>query len=884
MSYGWGWVAGAVFASLVCGVGAQAGIDVREPFPNELLSEHIALIVVPLSITGLAICGAVLVACARTLKLALLLVLGMWLALLSVGIVSWYVTYDTSRQLLIERAEQTLSITAQQAKAATISEIGTGVDTVMQVQGLAVSGKLDMLALWPESHVFFHTILHTVARHTQSIATLMVGTEDGRFQGMYPRSDVVDGVTVDTHYTKTLPSDDINTLPPWMLCRARDWGPKDCTVEATPAACANTSSHASVYCSKSCGFPDLSKVNCRGQLGSLETIAAGSNASAGPDARRVSIFESTPQVALWHLPFDPRVRPWYTRASELKYSFYFQVDGKAALAVSAGITTASGQFLGTAGANLRLDLVSQFLRDLRPTANSVVFLLATDMGLVGSSFTQLELMEDSGMTRPSTFEAANVKNYNNSDSLIMKGVRALLSKWGTVARATTQSALFPYEGDFVVTYPVDLPQFDTVLVINVPISDVMEEADHASTISLVMTVCISVGLALLGAGGLTLALRPLNQLQEDMYSVACMQLDGHDHTAASHLSEVRSMQESFRVMVSNLIEYKQYLPQSVLQDSDDSDVSVTKSSSKTTRESASVMTSVVEVQARFAESGACRVRSVSLVVTNLSGFIRMSKVVSNGELVHIHASYLEVVLGLVKGNRGMLDEFIGDKVHVSFNSLTNCSGHRSAATAFLLESTNFAFEENTTRDESLQLNGAAVSMKAVCGNFGCKGLKKFSIVGAAGARVWILERWSKAWGVKGLVDDNIAQEIHVDFSLRRIAKVRSVDKHEDYVYEVLGAKEVEQAEWMYQMEDSTSGNPLSECNNAMDLLYKGKFAEARALLKPYVSENISYVISLLDWIRECDVANEPPVPIPIVSVPDKKRAFKSDDYALVPSL
>eukprot|EP01061_Rhynchopus_euleeides_P028011 TRINITY_DN4555_c2_g1_i4.p2 TRINITY_DN4555_c2_g1~~TRINITY_DN4555_c2_g1_i4.p2 ORF type:complete len:141 (+),score=18.77 TRINITY_DN4555_c2_g1_i4:63-485(+) len=97
MGSGWCWVAGAVFASLLCGVGGQeAAIDVNVPFPNELLGEHIALIAVPLAVTGAAICCAVVIACARTLKLTVVLVLGVWLALLSVGIVSWYVTYNTS--------------------------------------------------------------------------------------------------------------------------------------------------------------------------------------------------------------------------------------------------------------------------------------------------------------------------------------------------------------------------------------------------------------------------------------------------------------------------------------------------------------------------------------------------------------------------------------------------------------------------------------------------------------------------------------------------------------------------------------------------------------------------------------------------------------------
>eukprot|EP01061_Rhynchopus_euleeides_P026357 TRINITY_DN43107_c0_g1_i1.p1 TRINITY_DN43107_c0_g1~~TRINITY_DN43107_c0_g1_i1.p1 ORF type:complete len:354 (+),score=95.13 TRINITY_DN43107_c0_g1_i1:65-1063(+) len=318
-------------------------------------------------------------------------------------------------------------------------------------------------------------------------------------------------------------------------------------------------------------------------------------------------------------------------------------------------------------------------------------------------------------------------------------------------------------------------------------------------------------------------------------------------------------------MVRNLIEYKQYLPQSVLQDShsDDglaSDANTPSSQSCASRTSKSCRSAKQEVLYKLQSY-----RQVSLVLMNVKGFLQIAKAQCSSELNALHASYLESAVFLVRSTRGMIDEFVGDKVHASFNSLMSCAGHRAAAAQCLSDLSTTTFNNN------LEVNGAAVSMKALCGNFGCTGLKKYTVLGVGGARVWTYERWGRAWGVQALIDDRMEQETSVNFSLRRVAKVRVTPKRDEFLYEVLGCRAAEEGEWMYQMESSVGG-PVPACNDAVDLLYKGQFAQAQARLKNFTGADGHHVAPLKKWIEDCVETNTAPSPLPVACIPHPTHA------------
>eukprot|EP01061_Rhynchopus_euleeides_P000060 TRINITY_DN1004_c0_g1_i11.p1 TRINITY_DN1004_c0_g1~~TRINITY_DN1004_c0_g1_i11.p1 ORF type:complete len:894 (+),score=220.69 TRINITY_DN1004_c0_g1_i11:1659-4340(+) len=869
---------------------AEGSIVYREPFSNELLEVHIILIVVPLCLTSLAICAAAVVACARTLRMTVLLVLGVWLALVCVGVVSWSVTYVASRDAILEHAEHSLSLTAAQAISAVMGEFGIGSDMMQSLQMLASTGFIDIEAQWPTPHIFFDSLLRNVGRHTTSISMLMVGTESGRFAGVFPRFRTDEGVVTDRHYICALPGD---YLPEWARCEAADWG-ANCSQIATSSACANSSSEAAVHCAKSCGFPLHDARNCYRQVAHFPSHRIGSNASAAPGILQDSIYEEAPGRGLVvHRPYDPRPRPWYTRQLVPTWtSPFLYSDGGPGMAVSIGVMR-NGTFVGSFGVNFRLDLMNIFMRGVKPSDNGVAFLMTSDGLLVGSSMTDVELAQDTGVAVYDTIDAINILNYNKteSESKIVRAVGAVRSKWGTVEAAAVGSSMYQYSDDVVVSYPIKLQGLTMLLVVSVPMSDIMGKADHASTLSLVMTVSISVGLALLAAVGLKVALLPLEKLRQNMYDVACMNVEGHEDGVSSHLTEIRSMQESFSTMVKNLIEYKQYLPQSILHDSGSEIISegVTASrrskgshtsSSYVTQTASSASAESLWLRSRSLGDGAgMKLRNVSVMLTNVAGFVELSKTRPPAEVLAMHAHYLETVVKCVNGNRGIVDEFIGDKVHASFNTILASGLHRSAATECMsiLQSTTCSGPSGP-----LQINTAAVSMKALCGNFGFKGMKKYTIVSSGDANVWTFERWGKAWGVSALVDSVIAQDTQGTFNHRRVAKVRLTSKRDAFVFELVSPKEVVCEEWMYQLEQGNAqSDEISTYNTAIGNLYEGKVDEALNMIRANMAGPDS--MKLCTWAETCKSSCMTPTPIPISHIPDRTRIYTVSDYAYVPA-
>eukprot|EP00756_Hemistasia_phaeocysticola_P032468 Hpha_TRINITY_DN16408_c4_g2::TRINITY_DN16408_c4_g2_i2::g.159416::m.159416 len=101
---------------------------------------------------------------------------------------------------------------------------------------------------------------------------------------------------------------------------------------------------------------------------------------------------------------------------------------------------------------------------------------------------------------------------------------------------------------------------------------------------------------------------PLVQLQLDMAEVAVMKLENVDEgRPLSALQEVGAMEESFKMMISNLREYRSYMPASVLMDDDDDE-----EEAETERSMGSRLSKASDSVAQSKATGSASVANVSL--------------------------------------------------------------------------------------------------------------------------------------------------------------------------------------------------------------------------------------------------------------------------------
>eukprot|EP01061_Rhynchopus_euleeides_P033586 TRINITY_DN5640_c0_g1_i6.p1 TRINITY_DN5640_c0_g1~~TRINITY_DN5640_c0_g1_i6.p1 ORF type:complete len:362 (+),score=133.35 TRINITY_DN5640_c0_g1_i6:49-1086(+) len=300
--------------------------------------------------------------------------------------------------------------------------------------------------------------------------------------------------------------------------------------------------------------------------------------------------------------------------------------------------------------------------------------------------------------------------------------------------------------------------------------------------------------------------------------------------ATSRLSEVGDMQQSFRQMVDNLIEYRNYMPQSVLMKPDDTEDTSETDRVRSGLERSDTRTSSVEsgvpgstsMQAQ-AKSRELRRRTLSVAYLNVKDWHTYCRNKTDAGVVTDHAQLIGVIMQCVQKEKGICDVFSGDRVLATFNAYQPHSSHRLACVSAAYEA-----RKSLEQGGSLELSFACASGEGRVGHMGCAGMKKITIT--AGLVPWVvaLERYNREHSFGGLADHYIARELSVSFVLKCVEAIsfeKRAPKGSIQVFEVIKEASVVNEEWMYQLERANS-SPYAAWNEAFDAVLKGKFIEA----------------------------------------------------------
>ena len=394
------------------------------------------------------------------------------------------------------------------------------------------------------------------------------------------------------------------------------------------------------------------------------------------------------------------------------------------------------------------------------------------------------------------------------------------------------------------------------------VDDDLEKARMILYIVVVVAALIPIGLTVYLVFRIT---KPLIQLMEDMSHVAVMDLDHVDAARPlSSLSEVHGMEKSFKQMMKNLVEYRQYLPQSVLVDSateeteaegDTSTGIVSKDRSKNSVSAVSESSHSRRSVAAATFGVAVRSKHVSIALSNINSL----HATEQNKVVSTLSSYLEVLLESAKAARGIVDDMSGDKVTVCFNTVTGCGSHK-------VHAAEYALTVRKRMNSGISVNVAISSGSAVCGTMGCTGLKKYGVIGSVATDVRSIERCGSKWGVGVLVDGDVGKAIDSHFTIRSFVKATRANGKTTLLSEVVAAREAGQnEEWMYQLESAAAQDPYTKMNSAVALLYDNKLDEAEEALKGCTAEGLELVKKMISTARSSGSA---PVPIRLAYVGD----------------
>eukprot|EP01062_Namystynia_karyoxenos_P001163 TRINITY_DN1039_c0_g1_i2.p1 TRINITY_DN1039_c0_g1~~TRINITY_DN1039_c0_g1_i2.p1 ORF type:complete len:1086 (+),score=228.67 TRINITY_DN1039_c0_g1_i2:104-3361(+) len=354
-------------------------------------------------------------------------------------------------------------------------------------------------------------------------------------------------------------------------------------------------------------------------------------------------------------------------------------------------------------------------------------------------------------------------------------------------------------------------------------------------------------------------IKPLLLLQVDMSEVALMKLENVDLARpASQLEEVGHMQNSFVVMVKNLIEYRNYMPQSILCGDDEEEEeeeerqgtgatpSSPKASSrggtssggdrnKSSKQSIAMSKrsnfSRVEIaQKKFAGGPEeLKKRPVSFCSFNLSGWHAL--LADKGDLLTAtHSNYLSKAIAKITSTKGIPDTFCGDRIIGTFNGVKPCATHRAQAP---LCGAGF-LAQMKTEHPAMRITCATVSGDCKFGNMGCTGAKRFTFVGGTYTWACALERFCASIGTGILCDKWICSEAQNSLHVRIAAVVYFAKRaaSDQVVHEILGEKAVSEDEWMYQLEEAAANDPHAAWNSFVAAVIEKRFDNAKeAMIK-----------------------------------------------------
>ena len=555
--------------------GSSAFFQRIEPFDDALISEHLYVIIGVSVAASLAVLAAVLLTLTgKRLYLSVVIAIAMWVMVMAVSISVWGQTYSEVKEVIQDDASKLLEMTGTTMVQNINVELSKGIIMAEHFALQVRRGQnLFYRDLYPTAHDFVYGFVN--ATNAQTVFQMYYGLDNGQMIGVTNRDGAVRlfaGTTPDS----VLPAE-VKCDPQYDEHRST----LDCEQYANVTdGCDGSNAALEAACALSCSHPAETKfclprraVGNEKQNTSTVMMYASYDRETGftylADKEHPPPNEGNYGTRV--TKYDPRVRPWYRHTHIIQWSdpyVFYSTPIAAGMTMSRGLFGPDGAPVGVLGVDYTWGSIGNALKTLPPTKNSLIFIVSMNMVVVASSFTPEQFEADTGL---SLLSLTSVQDIVTAQSRIRKASLAIEERFnGSLENAMNGSSLLQEDGSVIASFPMDIEGLQVLGVIELPHSDLMGTADRVSTRALGTAVGMSSFVSVLFFLVIVAMLRPLGKLAKDMEEVAWMNLDDIADRGQAAAQEIAWMQRSFHRMVSNLREYRQYLPQSIL-DGDEGD-------------------------------------------------------------------------------------------------------------------------------------------------------------------------------------------------------------------------------------------------------------------------------------------------------------------------
>eukprot|EP01059_Diplonema_ambulator_P030483 TRINITY_DN5233_c0_g2_i1.p1 TRINITY_DN5233_c0_g2~~TRINITY_DN5233_c0_g2_i1.p1 ORF type:complete len:864 (+),score=180.22 TRINITY_DN5233_c0_g2_i1:45-2636(+) len=415
-------------------------------------------------------------------------------------------------------------------------------------------------------------------------------------------------------------------------------------------------------------------------------------------------------------------------------------------------------------------------------------------------------------------------------------------------------------------------------------SRVDADSKRAFAVALSAVCGVVLGAILLCTVATTKIISPLLALEKEMTAVANMRLEEvNDSRDPSRLAEIGSMQEAFRIMVLNLVEYRNFMPQSVLCETSDGndetekhdasgimnisgrtsnvdETSTALSGSMSMSMSMSMSTSMVKPEKENTIVNALKQhldlkkKNVTFVVFNVCDFHTTTRTMSSGDCQVYHSEIIQQLLVAISTFKGMPETFSGDRLLATYNALLQLSTHRNAACSSVCYL--FTNLRRVVITQATAMTAGITCGEARVGNMGCQGMKKYTLLSENLTWCYALERFTRCQLSKGcIIDESVQSEAELTHECCLVGGVIFPKLHPSrtlFVYKLESTKTVKEEEWMYQVEDARANSAFVAWNTTIKFALKRDWEAAReslATVPPVQLEDLKNVVDIREWIR-----------------------------------
>ena len=259
--------------------------------------------------------------------------------------------------------------------------------------------------------------------------------------------------------------------------------------------------------------------------------------------------------------------------------------------------------------------------------------------------------------------------------------------------------------------------------------------------------------------------RTINVVQEIASLLARYDVEEVAELLATHEHELpEGMTTALRRLEQNLRVYKAYLPQTCLpfeEDLHEGDSASFTYSSETSSQASSRRMSVVKPETVVRVLGLAQAKA-TLFSVNIKDTLRLLED-DSARFSELFTAMLLGVLRATEAKQGMVDVFVGDKVHCSFNVSRKCITHATSA----LHAATMLFR-TSSNDLSAHFNIGIATGKLLRGDMGCEVMRRFSMVGALVRDVHLIERAGRVFGCDVLCNRICFSDAECEHQLRLI--------------------------------------------------------------------------------------------------------------------